>query len=136
MATPLTFTLFALAVSLMVGALPATAADLDRGAQIYAECAGCHDLRENKMGPRHCWLMERPAGKVPGFTYSGAMESSGLVWDEKTLDEFLTMPLSFLSGTNMGYAGLFDEKDRADLIGYLKNLTNDAEACDGIDNLR
>jgi cytochrome c len=80
--------------------------------------------------------MERPAGKVPDFTYSGAMESSGLVWDEKTLDDFLTMPLSYLSGTNMGYAGLFDEKDRADLIGYLKNLTNDAEACDGIDKLR
>lgn len=111
-------------------------ADLDHGAVIYEECKGCHDLRENLMGPRHCWVVGRPAGKVPGFTYSDAMKNAKLVWDQKTLDRFLTMPLEFVPGTIMGYAGIFDKKDREDLIGYLEKLTGDPQACDGVDKLR
>ncbi len=121
-------------VSLGISRL-AAAADLDHGEMIYGECGGCHALRENRIGPRHCWVVGRPAGKTPDFNYSDAMKNSGLTWDEKTLDQFLTMPISFLPGTNMGYAGLFDKKDRADVIAYLEKISDDPEACDGVDKL-
>lgn len=111
----------------------AEVADLQRGETLYGECKGCHDLRENMMGPRHCWLIGRGAGKVPGFIYSNEMKTSGLMWNDKTLDEFLTMPLTFLPGTNMGYAGLDRKEDRYDLIAYLKLATSDSNACAGVD---
>ena len=121
---------------LYFGAFPAEAADLAKGEVLYEECKGCHALRENLMGPRHCWVVGRPAGKVPDFTYSDVMKQSKLIWDAKTLDQFLAMPLSFMSGTIMGYAGIYDKKDRDDLIAYLTKLSNDPQACEGIDKLR
>ena len=114
----------------------APAADLTRGEVLYGECKGCHALGENTVGPRHCWVVGRAAGKVPDFNYSDAMKSSGLVWDAKTLDQFLTTPFAFLPGTAMGYAGIFDKAEREDLIAYLEKVTSDPRACDGIDKLR
>jgi cytochrome c len=114
----------------------AQAADPGRGAALYAECQGCHSLRENMMGPRHCWVVGRPAARVPDFNYSDAMKNSGLTWDDATLDKFLTTPFAFLPGTSMGYAGVYDQKDRDDLIAYLGKITSDAQACAGIDKLR
>ena len=113
----------------------AVAADLEHGQQIYDECKGCHALRENGIGPRHCWVVGRAAAKVPDYNYSQAMKNSHLVWDAKTLDEFLNAPLAFLPDTNMGYAGLYDPKEREDVIAYLTKLTNDPELCDGVDKL-
>ncbi len=122
----------------LVGALLTLAgcdrpADLAHGQSLYGVCAGCHKLRENWTGPQHCWLVGRSAGTVPGFVYSQAVKESGLTWDEKTLDQFLTMPLSFLPGTKMGFIGYRDKKDRTDLIAYLKTHTADPQACAGID---
>lgn len=106
--------------------------DATRAVALYEVCKGCHDLRENKQGPAHCWLVGRPAGKMPGFMYSEAVKDSGLTWDEKTLDQFLKSPLSYLPGTKMGFAGYHDPKERADLIAYLKQATLDPQACEGI----
>ena len=122
--------------SLLCSETYAVAADLDHGQQVYQECKGCHALRENGIGPRHCWVVGRAAAKVPDFNYSPAMKNSHLVWDAKTLDQFLTAPLAFVLETNMGYAGLDDPKDREDLIAYLTKATSDPELCDGIDKLR
>ena len=107
--------------------------DPARGLALYEVCKGCHELRESKQGPAHCWLVGRPAGKVPGFVYSDAVKDSGLVWDEKTLDQFLKSPLSFLPGTQMGFAGYHDPKERADLIAYLKQATLDPQACAAVE---
>jgi hypothetical protein len=60
------------------------------------------------------------AGTVPGFAYSAAMIRSKIVWNETTLDRFLASPLAVVPGTAMGYAGIADGKERADLIAYLK----------------
>lgn len=107
----------------------ANAADLTHGQKLYEECSGCHALKENLIGPKHCGVFGRKAGAVPDFTYSAVMHSAGFSWDDKHLDAFLTSPLSYLSGTNMGYAGLYDEKDRQDLIAYLKQLSSDPARC-------
>lgn len=103
--------------------------DVAHGKELYAQCAGCHQLPTNSIGPMHCGLIGRPAGSVPGFDYSEAMKTSGLVWDTKTLDEFLTAPIAYVTGTKMGFAGLTNPTDRADLIAYLQQAGSDTAVC-------
>ena len=105
---------------------------LARGEQLYQICKGCHDMRENKSGPYHCWLVGRPAATAVGYSYSQVVKDSGLTWDEKTLDAFLKAPLSFLPGTKMGFAGYHLEGERTALIAYLKKTTSDPQSCEGI----
>lgn len=102
------------------GTAQAAAPDAVRGEQIYARCIACHALAYDRVGPRHCGLLGRRAGSVPGYAYSPAMKNSGLVWDEKTLDRFLVKPLALVPGTAMTYDGVPDARDRKDLIAYLK----------------
>lgn len=104
--------------------------DAARGQQLYAkECAACHSLTANKDAPLHCGLVGRKAGTVPGFPYSEAMRSSGLVWNEQTLDEFITAPYIVLPGTIMGFPGFADATDRADVVAYLKQASTDPSQC-------
>ena len=90
------------------------------GQAVYERCLACHALEYDRTGPRHCGLFGRRAGSVPGFAYSGAMQRSRIVWDEKTLDLFLAAPMKTVPGTSMGYAGVKDRQERADLIAYLR----------------
>lgn len=111
-----------LALWLASGTASAFAAppDVLRGEQLYARCTACHALATDRVGPRHCGLLGRRAGSVPGFAYSPAMKNSGLVWDEKTLSRFLAKPLAVVPGSSMTYDGVPDAKERVDLIAYLK----------------
>ena len=94
--------------------------DAARGAAIYERCQACHSLERNRTGPRHCGLLGRPAGAVAGFRgYSAALRNSGIVWDAASLDRFLADPLGTVPGTRMGYAGVKDPQERADLIAFL-----------------
>jgi len=102
------------------GATPATTGDPDAGAKIYARCEACHALAYDRTGPRHCGLIGRKAGSVSGFDYSDAMKRSGIVWNAQTLDRFLGDPVKTVPGTTMGYAGVKDPKERADLIAFLQ----------------
>ena len=114
-----------LAGLLAAGAAAAAAAapDVAHGAQVYVRCMACHALAYDRVGPRHCGLFGRLAGSVPGFAYSPAMKNSKIVWDAKTLDQFLKSPMKMVPGTAMTYDGVPDAKDRADLIAYLKEAT-------------
>lgn len=100
-------------------ALALPAGDPARGEAVYARCFACHSLDADRTGPRHCGLLGRRAGSVPGFDYSPAMRASGIVWDAKSLDRFLADPVGTVPGTSMGYAGIKDARERADLIAYL-----------------
>ena len=114
----------AAAVALAAQAAP----DAVHGEQVYLRCAACHALAYDRVGPRHCGLLGRRAGSVAGFNYSPAMKKSGLVWDEKTLNRFLTKPLALVPGSSMTYDGVPEARDRTDLIAYLK-LANAGAAC-------
>jgi cytochrome c len=109
------------------GAATATG-DPARGKDIYDRCLACHALAYNRTGPKHCGLFGRRAGSVPGFEYSPAMAHSKIVWNDKTLDRFLTNPTRMVPGTAMGYAGIPDAQERADLIAWLKKA-NASEEC-------
>lgn len=100
-----------------------------RGEQLYQQCAACHTLQANATGPMHCRLFGRAAGTVPGFEYSPAMQESGVVWSAQTLDEFLASPITYVSGTKMGFAGFSEPADRADVIAYLYRANNDPATC-------
>ena len=110
---------------------PAEAADGDaaHGEAIYQRCLACHSLEHDRVGPRHCGLFGRKAGSVAGYAYSSAMKKYGVVWNEETLDTFIENPLKTVPGTKMGYAGVKDPQERADLIAYLKQATSDPAIC-------
>lgn len=101
--------------------------DAVRGATVYERCLACHALAYDRTGPRHCGLLARKAGSVPGFPYSPAMRASGLVWDQATLDAFLRNPMGSVPGTSMGYAGIPDAQERADLIAWLRQADSSPE---------
>ena len=105
----------------------ALAGDAKAGEAIYERCAACHSLAQDRTGPRHCGLIGRRAGSVPGFDYSPAMKRSGIVWSEATLDRFLANPAATVPGTAMGYDGVKDRKERADLVAYLAAAGNSKE---------
>lgn len=131
MRTLLTAALLALAGG--AAAAPAAPApeQVRAGEAVYARCLACHALAYDRTGPRHCGLFGRRAGSVPGFAYSPAMRRSGIVWDARTLDQFLADPTGAVPGTSMGYAGVKDGKERAALIAYLKQA-NGTPDCTGI----
>jgi cytochrome c len=54
--------------------------------------------------------------------YSQAMKNSNIVWDEKSLDEFIMAPQKALPGNAMPFPGIPDQKERNDLIAYLEML--------------
>ncbi|HUG57626.1 MAG TPA: cytochrome c family protein [Candidimonas sp.] len=103
------------------------AGDAVRGEAVYSRCLACHALAYDRTGPRHCGLFGRQAGTVPGFVYSQAMKDSKIIWDEKTLSVFLEDPMKDVPGTAMGYAGIKDAQERADLIAYLKKENASAD---------
>lgn len=103
--------------------------DAERGAALYGRCVGCHSLDRNRTGPKHCGVVGRRAGSVPGYAYSAAMREAGIVWDSTTLDRFLEDPLRALPGTKMGYAGVKDPQQRADLIAYLAAARPGSDLC-------
>jgi cytochrome c len=108
---------------------PAPAApDAQRGEALYARCAACHALAHDRVGPRHCGLLGRRAGSVPGYDYSAAMRRSKMLWTAAALNRFLADPPGTVPGTTMTYAGVDDATDRADLIAYLQQADRSA-AC-------
>jgi cytochrome c len=100
-----------------------------RGEQVYARCLACHSLDRDRTGPRHCGVVGRRAGTLPGFTFSPAMKASGLTWTPSTLDRFLADPMGVVPGTAMTFAGVPDARDRADLIAWLVVAGNDPGLC-------
>ncbi|MEO5861481.1 MAG: c-type cytochrome [Burkholderiales bacterium] len=95
------------------------------GQKVFLLCVGCHgDTPQHRpTGPHLFNIVGRQAGVLEGFHYSKALSESGIFWDERTLDEFIANAIQRVPGTFMA-VGVPDEKDRADLIEYLKTLTH------------
>jgi len=94
------------------------------GKTVFAnQCSSCHTIQagKNGFGPSLAAVIGRKSGTLPGFTYSPAMVQAGLVWDDKTLDEFLISSTQKVSGTSMSVI-LASATDRANVIAYLATL--------------
>jgi len=102
------------------------AGDPSRGANVFQACAACHSIKpgEQLTGPSLANVWHRKAGTIPGFArYSDAMKKTNIVWNEATLDQWLTNPGAFIPGTSMTFPGLSDPKARQDVIAYLKSVS-------------
>lgn len=97
-----------------------------RGQRVFGPCAMCHSLQpdQNMTGPSLASLWSRKAGSVTHFTrYSPALKSSNIVWNDKTLDEWIADPQQLIPGNQMTFAGIKDARQRADLLAFLKEAT-------------
>jgi cytochrome c len=97
--------------------------DAAAGEKVFAHCAPCHSTKpgENKIGPSLAGVFGRKSGTESGYTYSSALKAQNVTWDETNLDAWLQGPGKFVHGTKMIYS-VPDEKDRQDVIAYLKTL--------------
>ncbi|MBM3646713.1 MAG: c-type cytochrome [Alphaproteobacteria bacterium] len=112
----------ALAASLVLAAASdrAAAADAQRGQELYeSRCGGCHSLDANRVGPAHRGVYGRKAGSAPNFAYSTAVKNSTVVWEDRTLDAWLTNPQAVIPGQRMNFRVALPE-DRTDIIAYLR----------------
>ena len=75
------------------------------------------------MGPTLHGLFGRKAGTAPGYKCSAALQRSGIVWDDATLDKYLTNPRGLVPGGKMSLPRIADGAKRAALIAYLKAAT-------------
>jgi cytochrome c len=98
-----------------------TAAD---GQQAFNNsCRTCHTIKQgdNRLGPSLFGVVGRSAGTLSGYRFSAAMESSGVIWDETSLDKFIAEPEAVINGNAMKpYGGLSDAAQRKAIIDYLK----------------
>ena len=100
--------------------------DVSRGQQDFRACAPCHSLEpdRNMTGPSLANLWGRKAGSLPSFErYSDALKSSGIIWDDRALDGWLTDPERMVPDNEMPFEGIKDARVRADLLAFLKEAT-------------
>lgn len=120
-------TVFAVLIALAISTQAfAAEGDPSRGERVFRACAACHSLRpgKNMTGPSLAELWNRKAGNLPSFArYSDALKSATIVWNEKTLDEWIKDPQHLVPGNTMTFPGIKDAQHRADLLAFLKQAT-------------
>ncbi len=102
-----------------------------RGERMYRACVACHSLEPNRnmTGPSLAEVWNRKAGSLASFPrYSPALKSSGIVWTDATLDEWIKDPQHFIPGNTMTFPGMKDARQRADLLAFLKDATRPGHA--------
>ena len=101
-------------------------ASVDHGAQVAKQCGTCHNFQEGqgkKVGPDLYGVVGRKIASVPGFNYSAALKAVDGTWTFDKLNPWLKDPRAMVPGTAMTFAGLPNEKQRADVIAYLNTLS-------------
>lgn len=100
------------------------------GEKVFSTCIGCHQIGTgavDRIGPHLNGIFGRPAGAHDGFDYSASMEragADGLVWTAETLGAYIENPRALVSKTRMSFRGLKDDKDRADILAYLREFSD------------
>ncbi len=103
------------------------AADPGKGAKLFRKCKACHTVNKggrNTVGPNLWEVVGRAKAGGEGFRYSSALKRLGGTWSYADLDGFLTKPKAFVRGTKMSMSGIKKAADRADLIAYLRALSD------------
>lgn len=114
-------------------ALAEAGGDPERGAELYRQCSGCHQIGAgavDRIGPHLNGIFDRAAGEAEGYRYSNAMQraaANGLTWDYATLDAFIENPRALVSQTRMSFRGLGGQRDRDDLLAYLRTFSADPQ---------
>ena len=96
--------------------------DLTVGEKVFKKCAACHSIvkgGKNNIGPALYNVVGRQTGVVNDYKYSKALSGYGKEWTFEELNGYLIKPAKWIKGTKMAFAGLRKEKDRASVILYL-----------------
>ena len=126
---PSTFALSAFATMMLTAPWAAAQplpGDAAAGERAYRQCAACHSVEPGQhcAGPSLFGIYGSNAAQAEGFRYSRAMREADIVWNSEALAAYLIDPRGFLPGTSMRIA-LRDADDAADVIAYLRTLTDD-----------
>ena len=120
------FAIAALATIAFLSPAFAQLGDAARGQQDFRACTPCHSLEpdRNMTGPSLANLWGRKAGGLSSFErYSAALKASGIIWDDRSLDGWLTDPDGMVPDNEMPFNGIKDTRVRADLLAFLKDAT-------------
>ena len=96
--------------------------DIALGEKVFKKCAACHSIvkgGKNNIGPALYNVVGRKTGAVTDYKYSKALASFEKEWTFEELNGYLIKPAKWIKGTKMAFAGLRKEKDRASVIKYL-----------------
>ena len=96
--------------------------DLAVGEKVFKKCAACHSIvkgGKNNIGPALYNVVGRQIGAISDYKYSKALSEYGKEWTFEELNGYLIKPAKWIKGTKMAFAGLRKEKDRASVILYL-----------------
>ncbi|MEN3930114.1 cytochrome c family protein [Microvirga sp. W0021] len=102
-------------------------ADADKGKTIAKQCVSCHTFDKggkNGIGPNLWGIVDRVPGSHEGFAYSKVVKEKGGKWTYEDIDHMINTPAKYLKGTKMTFAGLKNAKDRADVLAYLRTLSD------------
>ena len=106
----------------------ANAQDLAAGEQSFRKCGPCHSVGEdarNKIGPVLNGIDGRKSGTAAEYNYSEANKKAEITWSEASFKEYIANPMTRIPGTKMAFAGIKNDKEIADLWGYLKQFKAD-----------
>ena len=96
--------------------------NLDEAKKVWKKCSACHSIKKdgkNKIGPALYNVLGRNVAALNDYKYSKAFETYGKSWTFEEMNGFLTKPQAYIKGTKMAFAGLKKEKDRASIILFL-----------------
>ena len=96
--------------------------DVSHGEKVFKKCSACHLVNkggENKIGPALYGVIGRKVASKQDYKYSKAMAAYNKDWTFEEMNGYLKKPQSYIKGTKMAFAGLRKEKDRASVILYL-----------------
>lgn len=102
-------------------------ASLEKGEKIFKKCASCHNNEKgskSKIGPNLWDIINRPKASIIGFAYSKVLADYGGKWTFEELNKFLHKPKNFIEGTKMNFAGLKNIEDRANLLLWLRQYSD------------
>ena len=101
--------------------------DLSTGEKVFKKCAACHSIvkgGKNNIGPALYNVVGRQVGSISDYKYSKALSGYGKEWTFEELNGYLIKPAKWIKGTKMAFAGLRKEKDRASVIKYLNQSSD------------
>lgn len=102
-------------------------ADPAKGQADTKVCQSCHSFEKGggaKVGPPLWGVVGRPKGSMAGFGYSDGMKAKGGAWSYEDINAFITKPSAYVAGTKMSYPGESDPAKRADILAYLKTVSD------------